>query len=101
VPVVELLLPVDAMGQRLVGREAGLFEQEKAICRVKERKREARLIYGGFRVVRRRLERERALGSGEAAKINGFNACRACIEWCAGLKVQISVTELIACFVHI
>jgi len=27
------------MGQRLVGREAGLFEQGKAVCRVRERER--------------------------------------------------------------
>ena len=44
------------MGERLVGREAGLFEQGKAVCRVREREREN--CAAVFRDVRRRLERE-------------------------------------------
>jgi len=46
------------MGQRLVGREDGLFEQGKVVCRVKERERSWVDFCGGFRDVRRRLERE-------------------------------------------
>ena len=46
VPVVELCLPVDAMGERLVGGETGLFEQGKAVCRVRERERIVRAFSG-------------------------------------------------------
>jgi len=55
VPVIELRLPIDAMGERLVGRDAGLFKQEKG-CLQSERKRETYATV--FRNVRRRLERE-------------------------------------------
>jgi len=42
--------------------------------------------------------RERVLGSGEMAqKKNKVIASRACIERCAGLKLQILVTEITAC----
>jgi len=45
------------MGQRLDGREIGLFEQGKAVCRVKERERSWVDFCGGFQDVRRQLER--------------------------------------------
>jgi len=56
------------MGPRSVEREAGLFEQGEVVCRVKGRERSWVDFCGGFQDVRRRLKRERALGSGEAAK---------------------------------
>jgi len=67
------------MGERLVGCEARLFEQEGLFV---ERERGTAV----FRDLGRQLERE-CFGEWKDGQIlNGFNAFRACIEWCAGLK---------------
>ena len=62
--MVELRLSEDAMGERLVGCEARLFEQGRIVCREREREREARRFFeiweGGWR--------ESALGSEKAAE---------------------------------
>jgi len=44
-PMKELCSPVHTIRPRLVGRETGLFEQGEVVCRVKEREREAGLIF--------------------------------------------------------
>jgi len=68
------------MGERLVECEVRLFEQGRIVCRKRERGTAV------FRDLGRQLERE-CFGEWKGYRIlNGFNACRACIEWCAGLK---------------
>jgi len=83
-----------------MGEKLGCSNKERLFAE-RRREREA-----GFSAVSRSEkavgERERELW-GVERRLNKWIliACRACIERCAGLKVQISVTELTACFVHI
>jgi len=60
IPVVELLLPVDAMVEGLVGCEARLFKQGRTVCREREAQRFFGIWEGDWR--------ERALKSGKALK---------------------------------
>jgi len=54
------------MRQRLVGRETGLFEQGKAVCRVRERERSWVDFYGGFSGY------EKAVGERELWGVEGW-----------------------------
>ena len=69
-----------------IGWERNGVVRTRRGCLQSEEERERNWVLWRFREVRRQLERERALGSGEAAQINWFNCCRACIESRAGLE---------------